>query len=57
MQGKDYTMPTPLDAGSIKMRGRVIVEERKKGSEAIVIKEIPYAKSNPAWWKNSRPGK
>ena len=29
--------------GSIKMRGRVLVEERKKGAEAIVIKEIPYA--------------
>ena len=29
--------------GSIKMRGRVVVEERKKGAEAIVIKEIPYA--------------
>ena len=29
--------------GSIKIRGRVVVEERKKGGEAIVIKEIPYA--------------
>lgn len=29
--------------GSIKIRGRVEVEERKKGSQSIVIKEIPYA--------------
>ena len=29
--------------GSIKIRGRVELEERKKGAEAIVIREIPYA--------------
>jgi DNA gyrase subunit A len=29
--------------GSIKIRGKVIIEERKKGYESIVIKEIPYA--------------
>ncbi|MDL2280122.1 DNA gyrase subunit A [Desulfovibrio sp. OttesenSCG-928-G11] len=29
--------------GSVKVRGVVEVEERKKGAEAIVIKEIPYA--------------
>ncbi len=29
--------------GSIKIRGRVEVEEHKKGSSSIVIKEIPYA--------------
>lgn len=29
--------------GSIRMRGKVEVEERKKGSQAIVIREIPYA--------------
>ncbi|MCR4666299.1 MAG: DNA gyrase subunit A [Desulfovibrio sp.] len=29
--------------GSIKVRGRVVVEERKKNLESIVIKEIPYA--------------
>ncbi|MDR1777401.1 MAG: DNA gyrase subunit A [Desulfovibrio sp.] len=28
--------------GSVKIRGRVVVEERKKGLESIVIKEIPY---------------
>ena len=29
--------------GSVKIRGRVEVETRKKGGEAIVIREIPYA--------------
>ncbi len=29
--------------GSVKVRGRVEVETRKKGGEAIVIREIPYA--------------
>lgn len=29
--------------GIIKMRGRVEVEERKKGQQAVVIREIPYA--------------
>lgn len=29
--------------GSVKVRGRVEVETRKKGAEAIVIREIPYA--------------
>jgi len=29
--------------GSIKIRGKVEVEERKKGLESIVIREIPYA--------------
>ncbi len=29
--------------GSIKMRGRVEIEEHKKGATSIVIKEIPYA--------------
>jgi DNA gyrase subunit A len=29
--------------GSVKIRGKVEVETRKKGGEAIVIKEIPYA--------------
>lgn len=29
--------------GSIKMRGKVELEERKKGAQAIVIREIPYA--------------
>ena len=28
--------------GTIKMRGRVAVEERKKGMQSIVIREIPY---------------
>ena len=29
--------------GSIRMRGKVELEERKKGAQAIVIREIPYA--------------
>ena len=29
--------------GSVKIRGRVELETRKKGAEAIVIREIPYA--------------
>ena len=29
--------------GSIKVRGRIIVEERKKNLESVVITEIPYA--------------
>ncbi len=29
--------------GSIKMRGKVEIEENKKGMQAIVIREIPYA--------------
>lgn len=29
--------------GSIKIRGKVELEERKKGQEAIIIREIPYA--------------
>ena len=29
--------------GSIKIRGKVELEERKKGQEALVIREIPYA--------------
>lgn len=29
--------------GSIKVRGRIVVEERKKNLESIVITEIPYA--------------
>ena len=29
--------------GSIKMRGRVEVEQQKKGNELVVIREIPYA--------------
>ena len=29
--------------GSVKVRGKVEVETRKKGAEAIVIREIPYA--------------
>jgi DNA gyrase subunit A len=29
--------------GSIRIRGKVEVEERKKGHEAVVIREIPYA--------------
>ncbi|MBQ2516427.1 MAG: DNA topoisomerase 4 subunit A, partial [Desulfovibrio sp.] len=28
--------------GTVKIRGRMVVEERKKGFESIVIKEIPY---------------
>ena len=28
--------------GTVKIRGRMVVEERKKGYESIVIKEIPY---------------
>ncbi len=34
--------------GSVKIRGRVEIEERKKGFQSIIIKEIPYAlnKSN-----------
>ena len=29
--------------GSIKIRGKIELEERKKGQEALVIREIPYA--------------
>jgi len=29
--------------GSVKIRGKVEIETRKKGGEAVVIKEIPYA--------------
>ncbi len=29
--------------GSVKVRGKVEIESRKKGTESIVIKEIPYA--------------
>ncbi|MBQ4132529.1 MAG: DNA gyrase subunit A, partial [Desulfovibrionaceae bacterium] len=29
--------------GSVRMRGKVELEERKKGSQSIVIREIPYA--------------
>ncbi len=29
--------------GIVKMRGRIEVEERKKGQQALVIREIPYA--------------
>jgi DNA gyrase subunit A len=28
--------------GTVKMRGRLVMEERKKGAESIVITEIPY---------------
>ncbi len=29
--------------GSVKMRGRIVVEERKKGLQSVVVTEIPYA--------------
>jgi DNA gyrase subunit A len=34
--------------GSVKVRGRVEVETRKKGGEALVIREIPYALNKSA---------
>jgi DNA gyrase subunit A len=34
--------------GSVKVRGRVEVESRKKGGEALVIREIPYALNKSA---------
>ncbi|MDR1489165.1 MAG: DNA gyrase subunit A [Desulfovibrio sp.] len=34
--------------GSVKVRGRVEVEQRPKGGESIVIKEIPYALNKAA---------
>ncbi|MDR3358933.1 MAG: DNA gyrase subunit A [Desulfovibrio sp.] len=34
--------------GTVKVRGRLITEERKKGAESIVIKEIPYGLNKSA---------
>ena len=46
--GQGLTDAYRTGRGIIKMRGRVEVEERKKGQQAVVIREIPYAlnKSN-----------
>ena len=46
--GQGLTDASRTGRGIIKMRGRVEVEERKKGQQAVVIREIPYAlnKSN-----------
>ncbi|MDR2054840.1 MAG: DNA gyrase subunit A [Desulfovibrio sp.] len=34
--------------GTVKVRGRLVTEERKKGAESIVIKEIPYGLNKSA---------
>ena len=46
--GQGLTDAYRTGRGIIKMRGRVEVEERKKGQQAVVIREIPYTlnKSN-----------
>ncbi len=41
--GKGLEDALTAGRGSVKVRGRVEVETRKKGGEAIVIREIPYA--------------
>ena len=41
--GKGLEDALTTGRGSVKIRGVVEVEERKKGAEAIVIREIPYA--------------
>ena len=41
--GQGLTDAYRTGRGIIKMRGRVEVEERKKGQQAVVIREIPYA--------------
>ncbi len=41
--GKGLVEAYTTGRGSIKIRGKVEVEERKKGQQAVVIREIPYA--------------
>ena len=41
--GKGLEDALSTGRGSVKVRGKVEVETRKKGGEAIVIREIPYA--------------
>ena len=41
--------------GTVKIRGRMVVEERKKGYESIVIKEIPYGVNKSSLVEPSRP--
>ena len=41
--GKGLEEAFATGRGSVKIRGRVELETRKKGAEAIVIREIPYA--------------
>jgi DNA gyrase subunit A len=41
--GKGLTEAYSTGRGSIKIRGKVEIEERKKGQVSIVIREIPYA--------------
>ncbi len=41
--GKGLVDAYETGRGSVKIRGKVEVETRKKGGDAIVIKEIPYA--------------
>ena len=41
--GKGLIEAYTTGRGSIKIRGRAEVEERKKGQQAVVIREIPYA--------------
>jgi len=40
--GQGLTDAYHTGRGTVKVRGRVEVEERKKGAQAIVIREIPY---------------